>query len=341
MIASRSQRESVDSLSSLKVPAIDPSRWAVVIPSFNHADDAIACLESLWKADPRPGFVVFVDDASTDNAVERISCWASEQRISQRVVATADLMSTKGVVPWLTLSRSDQNVGFVRTSNAGLRYARDFTEAPYVLLFNNDAAVTPSYFAELAKALELAPGAGLLSGSIYEWDRSTLWYAGADFNPLRANSRHETSPPNGTMPRETGYVSGCSMLISRPVLERIGLLADCFHPCYVEDVDYSLRVRAAGFPVMFAPAAICYHKVGASLGRSAQSPRTVFSVTRNRTFAVRRNFSGWKRAAGLTYMTVTKPGRAIVELVQGRPRLAWAFFTGMLTGLLSKSAESR
>jgi GT2 family glycosyltransferase len=312
----------------------------VVVPSFNHADEAIACLESLWQARPRPGFVVLVDDASTEDAVERVSRWASEQTIPQRVMRTMNLMSTKGGMPWLTLAQSDRNEGFVRTSNSGLRYVRDCTEAPYVLLFNNDAVVSPSYFAELAKALEQAPEVGLLSGSIYEWDRTTVWYAGADFNPLRALARHETASPAGTLPRETGYVCGCSMFISRPVLQRVGLLADCFQPCYVEDVDYSLRVKAAGFPVMLAPAAICYHKVGTSLGRSAQSPRTVYSVTRNRVFAVRRNFRGWKRWAGLAYMTVTKPGRALAELAQGHPRLAWAIFAGMLTGLFSKSAKS-
>ena len=310
------------------------------MPSFNHADDAIACLDSLWRAHPRPGFVVLVDDASTDNAVQKISRWASEQSIPQRVVPAADLTSTKGEIPWLTLARSDRNEGFVRTSNAGLRYVRDCTEAPYVLLFNNDAVVSPSYFAELAKALELAPDVGLLSGSIYEWDRATVWYAGANFNPLRALATHETASPTGTLPRETGYVCGCSMLISRPVLQRVGLLADCFQPCYVEDVDYSLRVKAAGFPVMLAPGAICYHKVGTSLGRSAQRPSTTFSVTRNRVFAVRRNFSGWKRWAGLAYMTVTKPGRAVAELAHGHPRLAWAFFTGLLSGLFDKSAKS-
>jgi GT2 family glycosyltransferase len=319
----------------------NPSKWAVVLPSYNYADDTIACLDSLWRANPRPGFVVLVDDASTDNAVDRISRWASEQDIPKRVMRAADLPSVKGEIPWLTLAVSDQNGGFIPTANTGLRYVRDRTEVPYVFLFNNDAVVTPSYFAELAKALELAPDAGIMSGSIYEWDRSTVWYAGANFNPLRAVSTHETAPPVGEFPRETGYVCGCSMLISRPVLGKVGLIADCFRPFYVEDVDYSLRVRAAGFPVMFAPAAICYHKVGTTLGRSAQNPRTTFSNIRNRVFAVRRNFSGWKRWAGLAYMTVTKPGRALAELVQGHPRIAWATFTGMLTGLFDKSAMSR
>jgi len=313
----------------------------VVVPSFNHADDAIACLESLWQARPRPGFVVFVDDGSTDDAVDLISRWAADRSIPRRVMRTPDLTTTNEEMPWLTLAKSDKNEGFVRAANAGLRFVRDCTQAPYALLFNNDAAVSPSYFAELAKALELAPDVGLLSGSIYEWDRSTVWYAGGNFNPLRANSRHETALPTGTLPRETGYVCGCSMLISRPALQRVGLLADCFQPCYVEDVDYSLRVRAAGFPVMLAPAAICYHKVGTSLGRSAQSPRTVYSVTRNRVFAVRRNFSGWKRWGGLAYMAVTKPGRALLELAQGRPRIAWAGLTGMLAGLFSPDARTR
>jgi GT2 family glycosyltransferase len=339
VIANRSQRESADSLSSPKVTATDPSRWAVVIPSFNHADDAIACLESLWQAHPRPGFVVLVDDASTDDAVERIARWASEQSIPQRVVRTTDLMSTKDGSYWLTLARSDRNEGFVRTSNAGLRYVRDCTEAPYALLFNNDAAVSPSYFAELAKALARVPETGLLTGLIYEWDRSTVWYCGASFNPIRALATHNTDLPYTDAPTETGYVCGCSMLISRAVLEKVGLLAECFQPAYVEDVDYSLRVRAAGFPVMIARSAVCYHRVGSSLGRMEQLPRTVFSVTRNRAFTLRRNYKGWRRAAGITYLAVTKPGRALLELAKGRPRTGWAVLSGMLVGVFSPAAS--
>jgi len=316
-----------------------PSTWAVVVPSFNHSDDTINCLQSLWNAAPRPGMVLLVDDASTDDAVGEIRRWAEGANIDHRVVPATVLERALEPTPWLTIAVAGTNAGFIRSCNLGLRYARDFTSAPFVLLLNNDAVVTPDYFAELAKAIAVAPDAGLLTGSIYEWDRSTVWYGGASFNPLRALATHRTDLPRTDAPTETGYVCGCSMLVSRRVLAEVGLLADCFRPIYVEDVDYSLRARAAGFPVMIAPKAVCYHRVGTTLGRTEQSPRTAFAVNRNRAFTLRRNYKGWRRAAGITYLAVTKPGRALLELARGRPRTAWAVLHGMLVGVFSPAAS--
>jgi GT2 family glycosyltransferase len=312
--------------------------WAVVVPSFNHADDTITCLGALWKADPRPGQVLLVDDASTEDAVARIAEWAEGVGIDQQIVPTSALL--RGPLPtrWLTIAVAAQNSGFVQVCNAGLRYVRDHTAAPFVLLLNNDTELAPNYFGELAKALTRAPRTGLLTGSIYEWDRSTVSYGGATYNPLRAMPLHKFVLPDTDEPTDTAFVSGCSMLISRPVLEKVGLLAECFQPIYVEDVDYSLRARTAGFPVMVARSAVCYHKVGASLGQSNQSPRIVFAMNRNRGFALRRNFKGWRRAAGITYLAVTKPGRALLELAKGRPRSAWAVLSGMLVGVFSSAA---
>lgn len=317
------------------------STWAVVVPSFNHADDAINCLASLWKATPRPGTVLLVDDASTDNAVARITNWAKEAGVDHRIVPPSSLGQRNKATQWLTIVAADQNAGFVRSCNIGLGYVRDLTDAPFVLLLNNDAEVTPGYFAELARAVERVPSVGLLTGSIYEWDRSTVWYGGGSFNPLRALPYHITKLPATDAPTDTGYVCGCSMLIARAVLERVGLLAECFQPAYVEDTDYSLRARAAGFPVMIARNAVCYHRVGTSLGRAnEQSPRTVFSFNRNRAFTLRRNFSGWRRAAGIAYLAATKPGRALIELVRGRPRVAWAVLSGTWVGVFSPAAMS-
>jgi GT2 family glycosyltransferase len=312
--------------------------WAVVVPSFNHADDTITCLRSLWLAGPRPGQVLVVDDASTEDAVARIAEWAEGVGIDQQIVPTTVL--ERGGLPnrWLTIAVAAKNSGFVQVCNVGLRYVRDHTAAPFVLLLNNDTEIAPNYFGELAKALARAPATGLLSGSIYEWDRSTVQYGGALYNPLRALASHKTNLPDTDAPTETAFVSGCSMLISRPVLEQVGLLAECFQPIYSEDVDYSLRVRAAGFPLMIARRAICYHRVGSSLGRANQSPRIVFAINRNRGFALRRNYKGWRRAAGIGYLALTKPGRALLELAKGRPRSAWAVLSGMVVGVLSPAA---
>lgn len=313
--------------------APNPASWAVLIPSFNHAEDVVTCLRSLWEADPRPGEVLVVDDASTENAVQQISGWANDSDIGHRVVQASELDRRPRSGRWLTIATAPVNGGFVRTCNIGLRHFLTVSDVPFVLLLNNDAAVAPNYFAELARAIQANPGVGVLSGLIYEWDRKTVWYAGGRFNPLRALATHDTEPPHSADARETGYVSGCSMLIARGALEKVGLLGECFAPCYVEDVDFSLRVRAAGYGVMFAARAVCYHRVGSSLGRSEQAPGTLYSVIRNRAYTVRRNYRGWRRAAGVTYMAITKPGRALLELAKGKPRTARAILSGMVAGV--------
>jgi GT2 family glycosyltransferase len=310
------------------------------VPSFNHADDAITCLAALWEARPHPGSVLLVDDASTENAVEMIADWARRADIPCRIVDPASLTGEQGDSLWLTIVASTVNAGFVAGCNIGLRYFRDGTDATHVLLLNNDTAVAAEYFGELAKAVERHRDVGLLTGSIYEWDRTTVWYAGASFNPLLARATHNTDPIRKGEPRETGYVCGCTMLISRAVVQKVGIFAESFSPGYAEDLDYSLRARAAGFSVMFAPRAVCYHRVGTSLGRrSEHSPRVLFAIHRNIAFTLRRNYRGWRLAAGIAYIALAKPAKALLELVRGRPRRARAVLTGTITGVFSPAAS--
>ena len=317
---------------------IDPRTWAVVIPSFRHAEDSLACIESIWNAEPRPNHVVLVDDASPDDSVEKIVGWVAARGITAQAVSSSDLGRALNEITWLTVAASPKNSGFTIASNAGLRAVFANTDVSHVLLLNNDAAVAPDFFLELAGAAERFPDAGLLTGTIYEWDRQTTWYAGGRVNPLRALAQHEVKRPLNDEPVETGFVSGCAMLIARTLAETIGVLPECYQPFYSEDVDYSLRARAAGFRVMYVPRAIAYHRVGASLGRATQSARVTFYTQRNRAFVIRRNFRGWRRAAGVGYLAVTKPARALVELARGRPELAWAILSGTITGLFSADA---
>lgn len=321
--------------------AHDPAKWVVAIPSFNHADDAIVCLRSLWEADPKAAGVLFIDDASTDDAVGTIAAWARGAEIPTEVVTTQDLENIAGLPAWLTLVSSAVNGGFSVSCNRALRHIRDRTEAPFAFLLNNDAAVTPTYFRDLADALERVPDSGLLSGTIYEWDQKTVWYAGGRFNPLRSVSEHHLELPQSSLPRETDFVCGCTMLISREVLEKVGLLPEIYSPAYCEDSEYCIRAQRAGYPLVYAPGAVAFHKVGSSHGRKVRPPAVTFWFNRNRAYAVRRNYTGWQRYAGLSYFTVTKLLRAAWELVRGRPRSGAAFVRSVAHGLFDSVADRR
>jgi GT2 family glycosyltransferase len=320
--------------------ALDTSRWVVVIPSFNHADDVTTCLESLRKSDRHPGKIILVDDASTENAVETVAAWAARAGVAYDIVSPGDLGARTNPATWLTIVASKTNSGFSVSCNIGLRYVRDHTDAPFALLLNNDAAVSPSYFSDLAAGIASVPNVGLATGTIYEWDERTVWYAGGRFNPLRAVAEHFLDVPPDGAPRNTEFVCGCTMLISREVLESVGLLPECYTPAYCEDADYSLSVERAGFPLVYVPRARAFHRVSSSLGRTERAPQVIYWFNRNRGYAMRRNYSGWRRAAGIGYLALTKPARAFVELVRGRPRSAAAFIRGTVAGLFGSVPRS-
>ncbi|MDO8631036.1 MAG: glycosyltransferase family 2 protein, partial [Phycisphaerales bacterium] len=227
--------------------------------------------------------------------------------------------------------------GFSSNNNLGLRYFRDRTEASHVLLLNNDATVAEDFFDLLRRGVAAHPDGGLFTGTIYhDPARSRVWYAGGKINPLRALATHQDAAPTSPDPVQTAFVCGCAMLIERSILTAVGLLDECFDPAYCEDADYSLRVKAAGFGLIYVPRARIFHKVGGTIGSAFLSPIIAFSVSRNRALMVRRNYSGWRRAVGLAYLLVTKPGRALFEAVKGRPRIGWAIFQGTCVGLASR-----
>ena len=314
---------------------LDTTEWAVVIPSFNHADDAVNCLRSLREADRRPERVILVDDASTEDAVSAIARWAAQSGESYAVVESGELETRDYPDVWLTIVAAKANAGFSVSCNIGLRYVRDHTEAPFALLLNNDAAVSPSYFVDLAAAMKTVPNVGLATGTIYEWDQRTVWYAGGRFNPLRAVAEHYLDVPTDGMPRSTDFVCGCTMLISRAAMETVGLLPELYTPCYCEDADYSLKVKRAGLALVYVPQARAFHRVSSSLGRQRRAPQVIYWFNRNRAYAVRRNYTGWRRAVGIAFLATSKPARAVWELLNGRPKSGSAFIRGTLAGLFN------
>ncbi len=318
-----------------------PGGWGVVVVNWNTPGDTIECLESVLAAENHPRQVVLVDNASTDDSVERIGRWASERGVRAKVVRDGEENGADVGDAWLLLIASRTLRGFSANNNLGLRHFRDRTPAGHVLLLNNDATVAEDFFVQLSDAVAARTGGGLFTGTIYhDPERTRIWYAGGDVNPWRALVTHRTTPPESTLPQETPFVCGCAMLLSRVAIERVGLLAECFDPAYCEDADYSLRVQAAGLALFYAPRATVFHKVGGTAGATDTVPWITYSANRNRAFLIRRNYRSWRKAAGLGYLIVTKPARALVEVLRGRPRIGLAILRGMVAGVTSRAAQS-
>jgi len=306
--------------------AVSRSGIGVVVINWNGLADTLACLESLVAATPEPVRVVVVDNGSTDGSLHALRDWQAARR-------------GQGAGSAVTILASSTNRGFSGANNVGVEYLCADPAIGHFLLLNNDATVDPGFFREMARALAAAPDAGIVGATIYVTARpGEVWYAGGRFLPLRSLVRHERTVPRDGAPLPTQFVTGCAMLIARRAWETLGPLAECYF-IYFEDAEYSWRAHAAGLPVLYAPRAVVHHAVGASVTRQWPDPRVVRVQTRNRALFVRRNLSGWTRWGALAYLVVTKPGRALVETLRGRPALGWAFFRGMLDGLMTSAGR--
>jgi GT2 family glycosyltransferase len=231
--------------------------------SWNGRDDTLRCLESLSRVSYQDLGIVCVDNGSSDG---------SQQAVRDRF-------------PEVVLIEAGANLGYSGGNNLGLRHAVEHG-ARWVALVNNDATVARDVIEGFESAAREHPRAGILAGKVYFAEHPhRIWFAGQRVSELlgysgRPRGYGRPDGPRYSRVAPTGRAVGALMAVSRDAIEAVGLLnEDLF--AYVEDVDWALRVRHAGFEVVFAPQARAWHRVSASTGGEAASTHTLYYGVRN------------------------------------------------------------
>ncbi|MEO5903574.1 MAG: glycosyltransferase family 2 protein [Gemmatimonadaceae bacterium] len=300
--------------------------FGVVVLNWNNANDTISCLSTLVAATPPPDNIVIVDNGSADDSLARIERWCASSADHNR----------------LRVITAGKNLGFAGGTNLGIGRLMSDGEVSHIVLLNNDATVSPRFFADAEAAVGQIGRDCVIGPTIFEDPkRSTVWYAGAVEIPTRALVQHTLTLPKTTEPRPTDFISGCAMIISRAVIEKIGGLAECFFPAYFEDGDFCHRASRAGFPLMYAPKPVAYHKVGATVRAAMIENSLEYSKNRLRVIYVRRNYKGARKFIALGYLAVTKPGRFLAEVATGNSRHGWAVLSGATSGFLTRDIGSK
>jgi GT2 family glycosyltransferase len=244
--------------------------WHAIVLSWNGREDTLHCLESLSRAEHSELGIVCVDNGSDDG---------SQQAVREHF-------------PHVTLIEAGANLGYSGGNNIGIRHALEHG-ARWIALVNNDATVAPDFVAGFEAAASERPGAGILAGKVYFADRpSTIWFAGQRVSELLGYSGRPRGYGREDAPRYERVVAtdravGALLAISREAIDAAGLLDDELF-AYVEDVDWALRVRDAGFEIVFAPQARAWHSVSASTGGEKASTHTLYYGVRNTVTVLER-----------------------------------------------------
>lgn len=227
---------------------------SIVILSWNVRDLLRTCLHSLPLNDSTIEIIV-VDAASADGTAEMV----------------------RAEFPSVTLMASDENLGYTRGNNLGLRAAH----GRYLFILNPDTEVVGG-----AEALMLMldymnahPHVGVLgpqvrypTGTVQSTRRrfptlATGFFESTWLRPLAPrtllNRYYVRDVPDDVI-AEVDWVVGAALLVRREAYAQVGGLDEGFF-MYSEELDWCRRLKAAGWQVVyFPPAHIIHHEAQSS-----------------------------------------------------------------------------
>ena len=225
----------------------------VVIPVYNRRQLTAACLACL-RAQTEPHRVVVVDDGSTDGTAALI---------------TRDF-------PGVTVLIGTGSLWWAGGTNLGIRYVLEHcqpTNDDFILTLNDDTEVAPDYLATLLLAHRSNPPGIIGSISVDIREPARLLYAGTRLNTWSAMFRdvassqfnnHYDQIANGPDYLPTDCLPGRGMLIPKRVFDAIALFDEVHFPHHMADIDFSIRARKAGFPLLVATHCVVYEHADAT-----------------------------------------------------------------------------
>ena len=288
---------------------------SIILLNMNQPALTVDCIKSLQRCTYPDVEIIVVDQASKDNSVELIG----------------------KQFPDVKLIVNKINNGFTGGNNTGMRDAT----GDYFLLLNNDTEVEPGFLEPLIEALELDRQAGAASPLIrFFQNPDKIQYAGGpekiDLIRGRNSWRGWMSdyPTTYTTVESTTAAHGAAFIIKRKVAEEIGLLDDDFF-IYFEELDWSIRIRKAGYKILFVPSSEIFHKESMTMPK--EHPFRVRLMTRNRILLSRKHLTQFRFYASVLYATlISFPRNCIRYILARKMELFKAYTTGFYQGLINQ-----
>lgn len=202
-----------------------------------------------------------------DELLALVESWPDDPRFELLVVDNS--RAVQGKISDNRVFEPKENLGFGGAVNTAL----ELVDAPAILVLNSDARPTHGALESLLEGLELHPDAAGLAPRLVSADGSTqhCW----QLRPIPSLSTlllqslmipvgrgPKVEPPAGTAVEQP---AAAALVLKRSILEEIGGFDEAFFPAWFEDVDLARRLNRAGHQVIYWPAAVFEHSLGATV----------------------------------------------------------------------------
>lgn len=216
---------------------------SIVIPNKDEKETLKKCLESIWQKTSYSNYeIILVENNST---TQEIRDYYKELDGKERV----------RVVYW------DKEFNYSAINNFGISYAK----GEYILCLNNDITViSPDWLEELLANCQ-RPEVGIVGARLYYPD-NTIQHAGivlgmggcagslfVGLSRSRGGYLHKAA-----LQQDLSAVTAACFMVKKEVFEKAGGFEEKLAVAF-NDVDFCLKVRHAGYLVVYNPYAELYH----------------------------------------------------------------------------------
>jgi GT2 family glycosyltransferase len=242
---------------------------SIIIVNYNSKNVLQDCLSSLKKLDGELLFEVIIVDNASSESIKTVESDFSE----------------------FTFIYNSKNVGFAAANNIGIKKAK----GKYLLLLNPDTIVNENSFQPMIDYLDNHNDVGIVGCKIFNTDgeieRSTHSFPSLLKELVHANefikdflsyeskiagslkkifkTKSLDSYWDHNNVKEVDHVTGACMMVKREAIDKAGLLDEAFF-LYNEEVEWSLRIKKAGYKSVFVPYSYIIHLFGHSTKQKVQ-----------------------------------------------------------------------
>lgn len=229
----------------------------VIIVSFNTSAELLSCVGEAVAI--RDADVIVIDNASSDGSADAVAAQ----------------------FPGVRLIRNSKNVGFAPAVNQGMVAGI----GPYFLLLNSDTCEFATAIPMLADYLDRNPDVGIVAPQLRHtdgrlqpsgrdvpsrWDEAFWNLSLYRLTGKKVSDRFFDPKRNYESTCDVQEVSGACFMTRSDVLDRVGLLDGQFFFCF-EDIDFCIRVRSAGYRIVYLADARLTHAWGLSSKKAGPS----------------------------------------------------------------------
>lgn len=232
---------------------------SIVIPNKDHYEDLKRCITSIIEKSNYDNYeIIVVENNSTEGEIFR---YYEELRKNSQI----HIVTYEG------------NFNYSRINNFGASKAK----GEYLLLLNNDTEVITLDWMEELLMYAQRPDVGAVGAKLYYPDK-TIQHAGVVIglgaHRTAGHTHYRVSSNNlGYMGRlcyvqNMTAVTGACLMVKKKIYDELGGLDESF-AVSLNDVDFCLRIREAGYLNVFTPFAELYHYESASRGSDTEGER--------------------------------------------------------------------